>query len=57
MAKKLTKAQLVSKLKKAGIPVPASAKMSEMEHRLEHWQGGDHHQITAKENAKQVEFG
>ena len=41
MSKKLTKAQVVSKLKKAGIPVPASAKMSEMEHRLEHWQGGD----------------
>ena len=41
MAKKLTKAQLVSKLKKEGIPVPKSAEVTDMEHRLTHWQGGD----------------
>jgi len=41
MAKKLSKAQLVSKLKKQGIPVPKSAKVEDMEHRLKHWQGGD----------------
>jgi len=41
MAKKLTKGQLVSKLKKQGIPVPKSAKVSDMEHRLEHWESGD----------------
>ena len=41
MAKKLTKAQLVSKLKKKGIPVPKSAKVEDMENRLAHWQGGD----------------
>ena len=41
MTKKLTKAQLVSKLKKEGIPIPQSAKVVDMEHRLAHWQGGD----------------
>jgi len=41
MAKKLSKAQLVSKLKKQGIPVPKSAKVEDMEHRLKHWKGGD----------------
>ena len=41
MAKKLTKGQLVSELKKQGIPVPKSAKVSDMEHRLEHWESGD----------------
>tara|TARA_A100001201_G_C4065577_1_gene194053 strand:+ start:75 stop:449 length:375 start_codon:yes stop_codon:yes gene_type:complete len=41
MAKKLTKAQLVSALKKKGIPVPKSAKVEDMENRLAHWQGGD----------------
>jgi len=40
MAKKLTKAQLVSKLKKADIPVPKTAKVEDMEHRLAHWHGG-----------------
>ena len=40
MAKKLTKAQLVSKLKKQGIAVPKSAKVEDMQHRLDHWHGG-----------------
>tara|TARA_R110000824_G_scaffold328189_2_gene515029 strand:- start:2167 stop:2541 length:375 start_codon:yes stop_codon:yes gene_type:complete len=40
MAKKLSKGQLVSKLKKQDILVPKSAKVEDMEHRLKHWQGG-----------------
>ena len=40
MAKKLTKAQLVSRLKKADIPVPKTAKVEDMQHRLDHWHGG-----------------
>ena len=40
MAKKLTKAQLVSRLKKADIPVPKTAKVEDMQHRLDNWHGG-----------------
>ena len=40
MAKKLTKAQLVSKLKKQYIAVPKSAKVEDMQHRLDNWHGG-----------------
>ena len=50
MAKKLTKAQLVSKLKKEGIPVPKSAKVADMEHRLTHWQGGDGFMVRLLKN-------
>jgi len=38
---KLTKAQLVSRLKKEGIPIPKSAKIADMKHRLDYWQSGD----------------
>ena len=38
---KLTKAQLAAKLKKAGIPVPESAKVTDMEHRLATWKSGE----------------
>tara|TARA_R100001463_G_scaffold8421_2_gene25788 strand:- start:712 stop:1086 length:375 start_codon:yes stop_codon:yes gene_type:complete len=41
MSKKMSKAQLVSALKKKGIPVPKTAKVADMEHRLTHWQGGE----------------
>ena len=37
----VTKAELASKMKKAGIPIPPSAKVGEMQHRLRHWLGGD----------------
>jgi|TARA_R110000824_G_scaffold385201_1_gene579383 hypothetical protein len=36
-----TKAQLAGQLKRAGIPVPKSAKVADMEHRLKHWLAGD----------------
>ena len=38
---KPTKSSLASKLKKSGIPVPTSATITEMEHRLNHWSPGD----------------
>ena len=38
---KLTKAQLVSRLKKEGITVPKSAKVADMKHRLTHWKSGE----------------
>lgn len=41
MSNLATKAQLTTQLKKAGIPIPASAKVADMEHRLKHWIGGE----------------
>ena len=40
-SKKPTKASLVSALKKANIPIPASASIAEMSNRLKYWQGGE----------------
>ncbi len=37
----VTKAQVAAKLKKAGIPVPDSAKVADMEHRLNTWKSGE----------------
>lgn len=37
----VTKAELASKMRKAGIPVPSSAKVVDMQHRLKHWLSGD----------------
>jgi hypothetical protein len=39
--KKPTKAKLASELKKKGIPVPKSASVDDMQHRLDHWLPGD----------------
>ena len=39
--KKPTKAKLASKLKKQGIPVPKSASVDDMQHRLDYWLPGD----------------
>ena len=36
-----SKASLVKDLKKAQIDIPASAKIADMKHRLQHWKGGD----------------
>jgi len=38
---KPTKSSIASKLKRAGIPVPQSATVTEMQHRLNHWLPGD----------------
>lgn len=38
---KPTKSSIASKLKRSGIPVPQSATIAEMEHRLNHWIPGD----------------
>ena len=38
--KKPTKAKLASKLKKQGIPIPKSASVDDMQHRLDHWLPG-----------------
>ena len=35
-----TKAALSNQLKKMGIPIPSSAKLKDMEHRLKYWNGG-----------------
>ncbi len=35
----MSKASLVKELKKRGIPVPEGAKVTDLEHRLEHWLG------------------
>jgi len=49
-----TKAQIASKLKKAGIPVPPSAKISDMEHRLNSWRGGEGYLVRLLRNPRRT---
>ena len=37
----MNKAQLVKQLKAKNIPIPPSASIGELEHRLENWEGGE----------------
>jgi len=50
-AAKPSKASLATKLKDAGILLPESAKVSEMEHRLKHWKGGNGYLVRVHRNA------
>ena len=36
----LNKAQLIKRLKAKDVPVPKDGSMTELKHRLEHWDGG-----------------
>ena len=54
LAVKVTKAKLASKLKKAGIPVPKSAKAAEMEHRLEYWLKGEGFHLRLLRNPRKI---
>jgi hypothetical protein len=48
-----TKAQLVTQLKKLGIPIPDSAKVVDMEHRLNYWKGGEGYLVRLLRNPRQ----
>ena len=49
--KQPSKATLASKLKDAGILLPESADVKEMEHRLKHWKAGKGYLIRLHRNA------
>ena len=48
----VTKAQVAAKLKKAGIPVPDSAKIADMEHRLNTWKAGEGYLVRLLRNPR-----
>jgi hypothetical protein len=49
--KQPSKASLVTKLKDAGILIPESADVKEMEHRLKHWKAGNGYLVRVHRNA------
>ena len=49
-----TKAQIAGKLKKAGIPVPDSAKVVDMEHRLHNWRAGEGYLVRLLRNPRSI---